>query len=206
MKPSMLLTSENEGRKKTHTKKDYLQLLTKGIKVSHGSTSQTPGNKHQSGTGPTVYVTAAHSACTTALNVPALQRFTHSSSTLNESANHPMHWTSQTILYLSSGYRRENNDSLTQVKKAMRLNQYFYYGPLRLNPWFQSARGHFLCSLLVTVIEDCYWHVKLKVALSCNLVFRNHFRAQIMIIILSYCWKKAFHWDSGESLFLFQAF
>ena len=97
--------------------------------MSHSSTNQTPGNKHQRGTGPTVYVTAAHSACTTALNVPALQRFTHSSSTLNESANHPMHWTSQTILYLSSGYRRENNDSLTQVKKAMRLNQYFYYGP-----------------------------------------------------------------------------
>ena len=78
-----------------------------------------PGNKQQRGTLQRVCVTAAHTACTTALDVPSLLRFTHSSSTLNESANHPMHWTSQTILYLSSGYRRENNDSLTWVKKAV---------------------------------------------------------------------------------------
>lgn len=69
-------------------------------------------------TAKALYVTVAHSTRTTALRVPALWRFTHSSSALNESANHPMHWTSQTILYPSSGYGQENNDSLTQVKEA----------------------------------------------------------------------------------------
>lgn len=105
----------------------------------------------------TLYVTAAHFARTTALHVPALLRFTHSSSTLNESANHPMHWTSQTILYLSSGCRRENNDSLTQVKEAMWLNQYFYYGPLHRRLPFECPMATFLSastSVLLVVIED----------------------------------------------------
>lgn len=105
----------------------------------------------------TACVTAAHFACTTALDVPSLLRFTHSSSTLNESANHPMHWTSQTILYLSMGYRRENNDSLTQVKRVMWLNQYCHSGTLNLNPLFNSMRFHFLClfsSLSLKIIID----------------------------------------------------
>lgn len=107
-------------------------LLTKAVKESC-SGAKLGAVKVRAGwnmTAKALYVTVAHSTRTTALRVPALWRFTHSSSALNESANHPMHWTSQTILYLSSGCGRENNDSLTQVKEATRLNQYFYYPPL----------------------------------------------------------------------------
>lgn len=107
-------------------------LLTKEVKESC-SGAKLGAVKVRAGwnmTAKALYVTVAHSTRTTALRVPALWRFTHSSSALNESANHPMHWTSQTILYLSSGCGRENNDSLTQVKEATRLNQYFYYPPL----------------------------------------------------------------------------
>lgn len=96
------------------------------------------GSKHLWVTVQTVCVTAALAACTAALNVLSLLRFTHSSSTLNESANHPMHWTSQTILYPSSGYICGNNDSLTQVQKAMGLNQYFYFATIHLNPLFKN--------------------------------------------------------------------
>lgn len=118
-------------------------LLTKTVKVSESS-ARLQAIKVRAGTVETLYVTAAHFARTTALHVPALLRFTHSSSTLNESANHPMHWTSQTILYLSSGCRRENNDSLTQVKEAMWLNQYFYYGPLHRRLPFECPVATFL--------------------------------------------------------------
>lgn len=118
-----------------------------------------PGYKHHRGTVQTCV--CAYFACTVTLNVPSLLRFTHSSSTLNESANHPMHWTSQTILYLSSGYRRENNDSLTQVKKGVWLNQYFYSAALILNPLFKSKEansGVWLCHwglLLICQIQSC---------------------------------------------------
>lgn len=117
-------------------------LLTKTVKVS-SSSARLQAIKVRAGTVQTLYVTA-HFTRTTALHVPALLRFTHSSSTLNESANHPMHWTSQTILYLSSGCRRENNDSLTQVKEAMWLNQYFYYGPLHRRLPFECPVATFL--------------------------------------------------------------
>lgn len=128
-------------KKKINIDYVFIKVLTNGIKVSYSSQAI----KIRAGTVQTLRVTAAHFACTTALSVPALLRFTHSSSTLNESVNHPMHWTSQTILYLSSGCRRENNDSLTQVKKAMWLNQYFYYGSLHPSPLFESVAAIFLC-------------------------------------------------------------
>lgn len=113
----------------TEFKKKKKMLLTKEVKESC-SGAKLGAVKVRAGwnmTAKALYVTVAHSTRTTALRVPALWRFTHSSSALNESANHPMHWTSQTILYLSSGCGRENNDSLTQVKEVTRLNQYFYY-------------------------------------------------------------------------------
>lgn len=53
--------------------------------------------------GTALYVTAAHPARTSAVNVPALSRFTHTSSSLNESANHPTQPTSKTKLYVSDG-------------------------------------------------------------------------------------------------------
>lgn len=47
--------------------------------------------------------TAAHPARTSAVNVPGPLRFTPSNSPLNESTNHPMQPTSQTMLHVSDG-------------------------------------------------------------------------------------------------------
>lgn len=60
---------------------------------------------------------------TSAVNFPTLSRFTHSSSPLNESANHPMQPTSQTMLYvwhgkIMLGYFR--------CRGRLRLNQYSF--------------------------------------------------------------------------------
>lgn len=60
---------------------------------------------------------------TSAVNFPALSRFAHSSSPLNESANHPMQPTSQTMLYvwhgkIMLGYFR--------CRGRLRLNQYSF--------------------------------------------------------------------------------
>lgn len=130
--------------------------MTKEINASCGSAS-TQAIKLGAGTVQTLYVMAAHCARTAPLSVPALLGFTHSSSTLNESANHPMHWTRQTILYLSSGCRHENNDSLTQVKKAMWLNQYFYYAPPPSEAFAWEHDGQFFClftSLSLKTVTD----------------------------------------------------
>lgn len=89
--------------------------------------------------------------------VGSLLRFTHSSSSPNERANHPMHWTRHTILYLSSGYRRENNESLTQVKKAMWLNQNFYSIGLHLNLPFHCGEKSCLYLSLPLALSNIHY-------------------------------------------------
>lgn len=138
--------------------------MTKDINVPCGSTSHQAIKLIQC----RHCMSWLHIALVAPLSVPALLGFTHSSSTLNESANHPMHWTRQTILYLSSGCRHENNDSLTQVKKAMWLNQYFYYAPPS-EAFAWEHDGHFFVCLFISL--------SLKMLLTC------HFKSSLQSLL-----------------------
>lgn len=76
---------------------------------------------------PTLHVTAAHYPCASA----STSRHSRDLHTPNESANHPIHRTRQTMLYMSSECRCENNDSLIQVKKGYEIKSiYFIMSPI----------------------------------------------------------------------------
>lgn len=94
-----------------------------------------------------LYVTAAHPARTSAVNVPALSRFTHSSSPLNESANHPMQPTSQTMLYVSG---RKIMLGYFRWRGGTRLNWYilFWIPLFHLTPGCEGLTAVFLAFVL----------------------------------------------------------